>query len=151
MYFFWDTTFWPHPLFILINLPSSCGHFLSFFLLGAPHGMWDFSSPSRDRIHAPALEVHSPNQWTSMQFMASSLLDCSLFQVHDCILILFLLFSILGTQRNNSIFLCRKLGFRSVNWMEMVEMGWEPSLVPELSSYEFAWVWSLMLPVKGPK
>ena len=27
--------------------------------------LWDLSSPSRDRTHAPALGVQSPNHWTT--------------------------------------------------------------------------------------
>ena len=29
--------------------------FFGFFVLAAPHGMWDFSSPTRDQTHGPCI------------------------------------------------------------------------------------------------
>lgn len=95
----------------------------------------------QDRIHAPALEVHSPNQWTSMQFMASSLLDSSLFQVHACILILLLLllFSILGTQKTTQCF-CAGNWVSEVQLMENDRDGVGTQSDSRAELHEFAWV-----------
>ena len=44
---------------------SSFCFVFSFF--GMPHGMWDFSSLTRDQIHTPCTEVQSLNHWTSRE------------------------------------------------------------------------------------
>ena len=41
--------------------------FFFFFLLAAPHGMWDLSSPTRDQTHAPAMEAQHLNHWTARE------------------------------------------------------------------------------------
>ena len=54
--------------------------FLSFFrsffclFLAVPRGMWDLSSLTRDRTHAPAVEARSPNYWTAREFRTPFLL-----------------------------------------------------------------------------
>ena len=40
---------------------------LSFFFLAMPHGLWDLSSPTRDRTRAPSSEAPSPNHWTARE------------------------------------------------------------------------------------
>ena len=41
---------------------------LFFIFLAMPHGLWDLSSPTRDRTQAPAVKVLSPNHWTAREF-----------------------------------------------------------------------------------
>ena len=41
---------------------------LIFFLLAAPHGLQDLSSPTRDQSQAPAVKALSPNHWTAREF-----------------------------------------------------------------------------------
>ena len=48
--------------FLKLDFLKNC---LSFFFLVMPQGMWDLSSPVRDRTRAPALEKWSLNHWTT--------------------------------------------------------------------------------------
>lgn len=40
-----------------------------FFFWTMTCGLWDLSSPSRDRTRAPAVKTASPNHWTAREFL----------------------------------------------------------------------------------
>ena len=40
-----------------------------FFFFAMPRGLWDLSSPTRDRTQAPAVKAPSPNHWTTREFL----------------------------------------------------------------------------------
>ena len=45
-----------------------------FFYLVWPHGLSDFSSPTRDQTRAPAVKVPSPNHWAAWEFPGPEIL-----------------------------------------------------------------------------
>ena len=44
------------------------GELLTFIYLTALRGLWDHSSPMRDRTDASAMEARSPNHWAAREF-----------------------------------------------------------------------------------
>ena len=42
-------------------------HLNFFFFLAMPLGTWDLSSSTRDRTHAPCVDVQSLNHWTTKE------------------------------------------------------------------------------------
>ena len=57
-------------LVLLTYLLPAAVFFLSFsfFFFATPCGLWDHSSPTRDRTWAPAVKALSPNHWTAREF-----------------------------------------------------------------------------------
>ena len=53
----------------LLNLLQYC--FCFMFLFFWPRGMWDLSSPTRDRICTPCIERRSLNHWTAREIPSS--------------------------------------------------------------------------------
>ena len=58
----------------LDTLSGSCDSFFLFgWLFGAmPRGMWDLSSPTRDRTHTPGIGRQSLNHWPAREVLASA-------------------------------------------------------------------------------
>ena len=55
-------------------------HLFTFLFFSAlPHGMWDLSSPTRARTHAPCVEAQSLNHWTSREVPYSLLFKKYIF------------------------------------------------------------------------
>ena len=48
---------------------------LFYVLVFWPRGMWDLSSPTRDRIHTPCIGRQSLNNWTAREVPAMALFD----------------------------------------------------------------------------
>ena len=53
--------------FFIVSFDAQKFLFVCLFVLATPQGMWDLSSPTRDRTHAPALGARSLNQWTARE------------------------------------------------------------------------------------
>ena len=69
---------WLHGVLALAHRLSSCGTWIWL-----PQGMWDLSSPTKDRTHVPSIEGQILNRWIAREVPPSHFNARSLSQGND--------------------------------------------------------------------